>query len=108
MTTTIPDQSGRRFPDLIGRDFNVGEPNRRYVGGITLSADRGRQHPRPRPRDDLGSRQLAGWAMADHICTDLLEDALNAATRERASPTGAIFHSDYGSVYTSKAYVKLF
>ncbi len=33
--TTIPDQSGRRFPDLIERDFSVGEPNRRYVGDIT-------------------------------------------------------------------------
>jgi hypothetical protein len=38
VTTTIPDQSGRRFLDLIGRDFSVGEPNRRYVGGITLSS----------------------------------------------------------------------
>ncbi len=32
--TTIPDQSGRRFPDLIERDFSVGEPNRRYVGDV--------------------------------------------------------------------------
>ena len=27
--TTIPDQSGRRFPDLLARDFSTGEPYRR-------------------------------------------------------------------------------
>ena len=32
--TTIPDQSGRKYPDLIGRDFSIGEPNRRYVGDV--------------------------------------------------------------------------
>ena len=33
--TTVPDQSGRRFPDLIGRDFTAEQPNQRYVGDIT-------------------------------------------------------------------------
>lgn len=33
--TTIPDQCARPYPDLIGRDFAIGEPNRRYVGDIT-------------------------------------------------------------------------
>lgn len=38
--TTIPDQSGRRFPDLIGRDFSIGAPCCRYVGDITYLPSR--------------------------------------------------------------------
>lgn len=56
---------------------------------------------------DLGSRKLAGWAMAEHMRTGLVEGALTAAWRERGSLQGAIFHSDHGSVYTSKAYTSL-
>ncbi|WP_216588316.1 IS3 family transposase [Streptomyces brasiliscabiei] len=33
--TTITDPAARRAPDLIGRDFTAGEPNRKYVGDIT-------------------------------------------------------------------------
>ena len=33
--TTIPEHSGRKFPDLLGREFGIGEPCCRYVGDIT-------------------------------------------------------------------------
>lgn len=56
---------------------------------------------------DLCSRKLAGWQIADHMRTELVKDALNAAARDRGSLAGAIFHSDHGSVYSSGAYVKL-
>ena len=56
---------------------------------------------------DLGSRKLAGWAVADHMRTELVEDALTAAWRERGSLRGTVFHSDHGSVYTSKDYTAL-
>ena len=105
--TTIPDQSGRRFEDLIGRDFSVGEPGRRYVGDITYLPIADGTNLYLATCIDLGSRKLVGWHVADHMRTELVEDALRAAQRERGSLAGAIFHSDHGSVYTSKAYVKL-
>tara|TARA_R100000365_G_C2726216_1_gene57482 strand:+ start:553 stop:948 length:396 start_codon:yes stop_codon:yes gene_type:complete len=37
----------------------------------------------------------------------LVEDALRAAARDRGSLAGAVFHSDHGSVYASKAYAAL-
>ena len=37
----------------------------------------------------------------------LVEDALRAAARDRGSLADAIFHSDHGSVYASKAYAAL-
>ena len=48
-----------------------------------------------------------GWAIADHMRTDLVADALKAAAAARGFLAGAIFHSDHGSVYTSKAYAEL-
>ena len=60
---------------------------------------------------DCFSRRLVGWSVADHMRTSLVEDALKAAATTRGSSTnglaGAIFHSDHGSVYTSKDYAKL-
>lgn len=86
--TTIPDQSGRRCPDLIGRDVSTGEPNRRYVGDITylpvtyLPVEGG-TNLYFASCIDLGSRKLTGWAMADHMRTELVVDALEAAWRAR-------------------------
>ncbi|WP_428832893.1 IS3 family transposase [Microbacterium flavum] len=104
--TTIPDQSGRRFPDLIERDFSIGEPNRRYVGDITYLPIADGSNLYLATCIDLGSRK-AGWQVADHMRTELVEDALRAAARDRGSLAGAVFHSDHGSVYASKAYAAL-
>ncbi|MBB4138114.1 transposase InsO family protein [Gordonia humi] len=105
--TTIPDQSGHRFPDLIERDFSVGEPGRRYVGDITYLPIADGSNLYLATCIDLGSRKLTGWQIAAHMRTELVEDTLRAAVRERGSLAGAVFHSDHGSVYTSKAYVNL-
>ena len=51
---------------------------------------------------DLHSRRLAGWAIADHMRTELVLDALHAAKRTRGSLDGAIMHTDHGAQYTSR------
>ncbi|SCL17533.1 Integrase core domain-containing protein [Micromonospora inyonensis] len=43
---------------------------------------------------DLHSRRLAGWAIADHMRTDLVIDAFHAAGRTRGSLDGAIMHTE--------------
>lgn len=43
---------------------------------------------------DLDSRKVMGWARADHMRTEFLEDALSAAFASRAPAMGVIFHSD--------------
>jgi transposase InsO family protein len=58
---TIRDQSGRCFPDLIGRDFRVGEPNRRYLGDITYLPIADGSNLSLACVIDLGSRNLVGW-----------------------------------------------
>ncbi|RII40861.1 IS3 family transposase [Galactobacter valiniphilus] len=104
--TTIPEQAGRKFPDLIGRDFSTGAPGRRYVGDITYLPIKDGSKLYLATCIDLGSRKLAGWAMADHMRVELVKDALAAAWRERGSLAGAVFHSDHGSVYTSSGYAQ--
>ena len=46
---------------------------------------------------DRRSRRVAGWAIADHMRTELVEDALKAAGSLRGALTGWVFHSDHGS-----------
>ena len=53
---------------------------------------------------DLFSRRVVGWAIADHMRTELVLLALKMATGQRNVPTGLIHHSDRGSQYASHDY----
>jgi len=53
---------------------------------------------------DLFSRKVVGWAMADHMETSLVEDALKMALLQRQPEAGLLHHSDQGRQYTSAAY----
>jgi transposase InsO family protein len=56
---------------------------------------------------DLASRRVVGWAMADHMRTELVADALRMAIGIRRPAPGLIFHSDRGCQYTSKEFTDL-
>ena len=105
--TTIPEPSGQKYPDLLKRDFTAPAPNQRYVGDITYLPIADGSNLYLATVIDCYSRRLVGWAIADHMRTELVEDALKAAAATRGSLKGAIFHSDHGSVYCSKAYATL-
>lgn len=105
--TTIPAADPSPVPDLLRRDFTATEPNRRYVGDITYLPIADGTNLYLATVIDCHSRRLAGWAVADHMRTSLVEDALKAARTTRGTLTGAVFHSDHGAVYTSKAYSDL-
>lgn len=105
--TTIPEPSGQQVPDLLQRDFTAEAPNQRYVGDITYLPLADGTNLYLATVIDCYSRRLAGWSLADHMRTELVEDALKAAAATRGSLAGAVFHSDHGSVYTSKDFAKL-
>ena len=101
--TTIPEPSDQKVPDLLKRDFTADAPNRRYVGDITYLPLADGTNLYLATVIDCYSRRLVGWAVADHMRTSLVEDALTAAAATRGGSgglAGAIFHSDHGSVYT--------
>lgn len=108
--TTVPEPADQVVPDLLERDFTASAPNQRYVGDITylpLGEAGGNGNLYLATVIDCYSRRLVGWAIADHMRTDLVAEALEMAAATRGSLAGAIFHSDHGSVYTSRAYAEL-
>ena len=102
--TTVADPAAAKAPDLVGRDFTASEPNTKYVGDITYLPLDGGKFLYLATVIDLASRRLAGWAIADHMRTDLVTDALAAAERTRGSLAGAVMHTDHGAQYTSRAF----
>ncbi len=48
-----------------------------------------------------------GWSIADHMRTDLVLDALRMAASTRGGLDGAVFHSDHGAQYGSRAFAAL-
>ena len=104
--TTVSDPAASKAPDLLRRDFTAQEPNTRYVGDITYLPIADGTFCYLATVMDLCSRRLVGWAIADHMRTELVIDALAAAQRTRGSLAGAIFHSDHGAQYVSRAFAQ--
>lgn len=105
--TTVSEPSDQKVPDLVKRDFTAPAPNLKYVGDITYLPLANGKNLYFATVIDCYSRRLAGWALADHMRTDLIEIALKDALATRGTLAGAVFHSDHGSQYTSKDFAKL-
>ena len=89
--------------DLLLRDFTASEPNSKWVADITqISTHQGWVYLAA--VQDLFSRRIVGWSMADHMRAELVTDALEMAIRRRRPEPGLIHHSDQGSQYVSLAF----
>jgi len=102
--TTVSEPGAPRVEDRIGRDFTAQVPNTKYVGDLTYLPVAGAKPLYLATVIDLYSRRPAGWAIADHMCADLVIDALAAAENTRGSLRGALFHSDHGAQDTSRTF----
>ncbi len=105
--TTVPDPHAPLVPDLLERDFTTDEPNVKYVGDITYLPRGDGKFLYLATVIDCFSRRLVGWSIADHMRTDLVTDALDAAAATRGSLAGAIMHTDHGGQYGAKDWVAL-
>ena len=105
--TTVADPANQKVPDLLVRDFTAARPNTKYVGDITYLPLATGGNLYLATVIDCCSRRVAGWAIADHMRTELVEDALKAADSLRGGLTGSIFHTDHGSQYTAMDFAKL-
>jgi transposase InsO family protein len=107
-TTTIPDPNAGQRPDLVERDFTVdpGAVDTRWCGDITyINTWEGWLYLAT--VIDLASRRVVGWAVADHLKTDLVDAALSDALARRRPADGLVFHSDRGCQYTSAQHARL-
>jgi putative transposase len=103
--TTVAGDSPVPAPDLIKRDFTAAAANQRWVGDITyIKTWDGWAYLAT--VIDLYSRRLVGWAIADHMQTCLVTDALTMALVHRRPAGRVVFHSDRGTQYTSRDFAK--
>lgn len=102
--TTIRRPGARPAPDLVNRNFVADRPDQLWVADITyVHTWAGFLYLAVVM--DAWSRRIVGWAMANHLRTELVIDALQMAIEQR-QPEGVIHHSDQGSQYTSLVFGK--
>ena len=102
ITTTQRDANARPAPDLVNRQFVADAPDRLWVADATYT---------PTWAGflylavvlDVFSRRVVGWALENHLRTELMLNALNRAYAQR-HPQTVIHHSDQGTQYTSIAF----
>jgi putative transposase len=56
---------------------------------------------------DIASRRVVGFALAEHLRTELVADALTNAVAARDPAPGVVFHADRGCQDTSGGYARL-
>jgi putative transposase len=101
--TTIRVPGVRVADDLLDRDFTATAPNQRWVADITyLRTWEGWLYLVA--VQDLYSRRIVGWSIADHMRAELVVDALQMAVAHRRPGPGLTFHSDQGSQFVSLAF----
>jgi len=100
-TTTLTDPGDTYPPDAVKRRWDTGALNTVWIGDITyLRTWEGWLYLAT--VIDAHSRRVIGWAIADHMRTDLVEDALRMAIVLRGErPAKVVFHADRGTQYAS-------
>ena len=104
VTTTVRDDAAAASVDLVDRQFKADGPDQLWVADITYI---------PTWSGflylaivlDVWSRKVVGWAMATHLRTELVLEALDTALTQRR-PMRVVHHSDHGCQYTSYAFGK--
>jgi len=101
--------SNHRLPvaaNLLDRDFDPERPNQVWGADITyLPTQEGWLYLAV--VEDLFSRMVVGWAMAESMESRLVVDALEMALARRRPGAGLLAHSDRGSQYASDHYQRV-
>jgi putative transposase len=105
-TTTDSNHDLPVAENLLGRQFNPSEANEAWVADITYIPTR-EGWLYLAAVEDLYSRRVVGWAMAEHMESRLVVGALAMAVHRRLPDEGLLAHSDRGSQYASEHYQRL-
>lgn len=95
------------LPDRVNRDFSADAPGTKLVGDITyIRTWEGWLYLATVL--DCFSKKVVGYAMAEHMRTELVTEALRMASRNCEFTAGVtIFHSDRGSQYLSAEFASV-
>lgn len=101
--TTRREPRAPLAPDHLQRQFVAAAPNQIWTADITyIPTWAGFLYLAVVL--DVFSRRIVGWAMADHLRTELVLSALEMALWNRRPSPGVVHHSDQGCQYTSVAF----
>jgi transposase InsO family protein len=104
--TTDSDHDLPVADNLLDRNFHSSEGNEAWVSDITyIPTQQGWLYLAA--VEDLYSRRVVGWAMAEQMDSRLVVDALELAVQRRLPEEGLLSHSDRGSQYASEHYQTL-
>ena len=93
-------------PNVLNRNFRSERPNAVWLCDITYIPT-GEGFLYLAGVMDLFSRKIVGWSMASHLRVELVEGALEMATRQRDPQPGLLHHSDRGVQYCCGEYREL-
>ncbi|WP_420794306.1 IS3 family transposase [Sphingosinicella microcystinivorans] len=91
-------------PNLLAQRFEATAPNRVWLADISYIPT-GEGWLYLAAVLDLATRKIVGWAMRDHMRTELTLAALMMAAQRQRPARGLVHHSDRGSQYAAGAYV---
>jgi transposase InsO family protein len=90
-------------PNLLGRRFAAERPDAVWLADLSyLPTDEGWLYLAA--IEDLATREIVGWSMADHLRSGLCVDALVMALQRRRPEPGLMHHSDRGVQYAAEPY----
>ena len=93
-------------PNLLDRNFAAERPDAVWLADLSyLPTDEGWLYLAV--IEDLATREVVGWSMADHLRADLCVDALVMALQRRRPEPGLVHHSDRGVQYAAGPYRKV-
>jgi putative transposase len=106
INTTDSNHSLPVAENVLDRQFDPEKPNERWVADITYIPTR-EGWLYLAAVEDLYSRRVVGWSMADHMESRLVVDAMEMAVARRLPGEGLLAHTDRGSQYASDHYQRL-
>jgi len=93
-------------PNLLDRHFVAERPDTVWLADISyLPTGEGWLYLAA--IEDLATREIVGWGMADHLRAELCVDALVMALQRRRPEAGLVHHSDRGVQYAAEPYRKV-
>jgi transposase InsO family protein len=104
--TTDSDHDLPVADNLLDRQFDPSGANEVWLADITYIPTR-EGWLYLAAVEDLYSRRVVGWAMAEHMESRLVVDALEMAIQRRLPGAELLAHSDRGSQYASEHYQRL-
>ncbi len=103
VVTTRRDPRSLPAPDRVRRQFVASAPDRIWTAASTY-VPTGTGFLYLAVVLDVFSRRIVGWAMAEHLRTELVLAALEMALWNRRPSQGIVHHSDQGAQYTALAF----